>query len=191
MHTQAKNERPYEAGAKPHPKQGSKRQAKRWKTLALSAVLAGGGWFAAVPAEQAHAQSFYQSAYAKTTTDKSQFTTKVVYLVNLERRKAGLKPLVVDARTAGASRVKAADMSNRGYFDHTSPTYGSPFNLLKLKQVSYRAAGENIALGQRSPEAVMQSWMKSAGHRSNILNPNFTSIGVGYYNGHWVQLFIG
>ena len=159
--------------------------------LALAFTFVLGSVYGMGPVQNADAQTAYQAAYAKTTTDKSKFTAKVVYLVNLERRKAGLKPLAIHAGTAKASRLKAMDMSKKGYFDHTSPTYGSPFNLLKLQKVAFRTAGENIAMGQRSPESVMLGWMNSEGHRSNILSPSFTSIGVGYYNGYWVQLFIG
>ncbi|WP_370866554.1 CAP domain-containing protein [Saccharibacillus sp. JS10] len=172
-----------------------RKSSVQWKkkvgTFALASILAVGGVYSVAPTDHSYAQTSYEAAYAKVTTDKSKFTAKVVYLVNSERRKAGLKPLNIHAATAKASRLKAIDMSKKNYFDHTSPTYGSPFNLLKLQKVSYRTAGENIAQGQRSPEKVMQDWMNSEGHRKNILNPNFTSIGVAYYNGYWVQLFIG
>ncbi|WP_425355456.1 CAP domain-containing protein [Saccharibacillus sacchari] len=165
--------------------------SRKLSLIAVASAFILSGVSGLAPAEHAQAQTAYEAAYAKTTADKSKFTAKVVYLVNLERRKAGLKPLTIHAGTAKASRLKAMDMSKKGYFDHTSPTYGSPFNLLKLQKVAFRTAGENIAMGQRSPESVMQGWMNSEGHRSNILNPSFTSIGVGYYNGYWVQLFIG
>lgn len=85
---------------------------------------------------------------------------------------------------------KAKDMYNNGYFDHNSPTYGSPFDMMKKYGISYRYAGENIAKGQRTPQEVMTAWMNSSGHRANILSPNFTTIGVAYYNGVWVQEFI-
>ncbi|OWA37186.1 hypothetical protein B9G55_03710 [Saccharibacillus sp. O16] len=167
------------------------KKKKRRAALALAAALTFGGAYLGVPLEQTAAQTPYQAAYAKTTTDKNQFTAKVIYLVNLERRQAGLKPLTLQANVSRAAQLKAADMSKKNYFDHQSPTYGSPFNLLSLQKIPYRAAGENIAQGQRSPESVMKAWMNSEGHRANILNPNFTSIGAGYFNGYWVQLFIG
>lgn len=173
------------------PEKTTNRKKMKWGVAALCAVFALGGAYTVVPAEQVQAKAAYQTAYVKATTDKQQFMTKVVYLVNLERRKAGLRPLTVDAKTSGASRLKATDMSKNRYFNHTSPTYGSPFNLLKLQKISYRAAGENIAMGHLSPESVMKGWMNSEGHRRNILNPNFKSIGVAYYNGYWVQLFVG
>ena len=87
-------------------------------------------------------------------------------------------------------------MINKGYFDHTSPTYGSPFDMMQQFGISYRSAGENIAMGQRTPQEVMNSWMNSSGHRANILNSSFTTLGVGIAkdaNGtiYWTQMFIG
>lgn len=124
------------------------------------------------------------------TTEQSDFAAQVVKLVNEERAKSGLKPLTVHDRLTTMAVDKAKDMSNNNYFSHTSPTHGSPFDMMKAYGISYRYAGENIAMGQRSPEEVMKSWMNSQGHRENILSPNFTMIGVGYYNGYWVQEFI-
>ena len=79
------------------------------------------------------------------------------------------------------------------YFSHTSPTYGTPFQMMKNFGITYRTAGENIARGQISPKAVVDAWMNSSGHRANILNSSFTHIGVGYAeNGrYWTQMFIG
>ncbi|MUG65985.1 serine protease [Paenibacillus campinasensis] len=124
------------------------------------------------------------------TTDQSSFAAQVVKLVNDERAKAGLSPLTVHDRLTTMAVDKAKDMSDNNYFSHTSPTHGSPFDMMKAYGISYRYAGENIAMGQRSAEEVMNAWMNSQGHRENILSPNFTMIGVGYYNGYWVQEFI-
>lgn len=87
-------------------------------------------------------------------------------------------------------------MINENYFSHTSPIYGSPFDMLKSFKISYQAAGENIAKGQKTPQEVVTGWMNSEGHRKNILNPSYTELGVGYAtssNGtaHWTQIFIG
>ncbi|MBC7325576.1 MAG: sporulation protein [Moorella sp. (in: Bacteria)] len=126
----------------------------------------------------------------------NEFEQKVVELVNAERAKAGLKPLTADSRLARVARLKAEDMRDKNYFGHDSPTYGSFFNMLQKYGITYRTAGENIAAGYRTPEAVVAAWMASPGHRSNILNPSFTAIGVGYakggsYSNYWVQEFIG
>ena len=101
-------------------------------------------------------------------------------LVNQERSKAGLKPLAMDWELQRTARTKACDMSQKGYFSHTSPTYGSPFDMMRQFGISYKTAGENIAQGQRTPQEVMKSWMNSQGHRENILKPEYTHIGVGY-----------
>jgi uncharacterized YkwD family protein len=110
--------------------------------------------------------------------------------VNQERAKAGLNALVSDGPLSDMAMAKAKDMYNNHYFDHTSPTYGSPFNMMTTFGIRYSYAGENIAMGQRSPQEVMTSWMNSPGHRQNILSPNYKKIGVAYYNGEWVQEFI-
>ena len=84
-------------------------------------------------------------------------------------------------------------MVDQNYFSHTSPTYGTPFQMLTSFGVSYRTAGENIAYGQRTPREVVTAWMNSPGHRANILNASYTQIGVGYVasGNYWTQLFIG
>ncbi|SDC25490.1 uncharacterized protein, YkwD family [Paenibacillus sp. UNCCL117] len=124
------------------------------------------------------------------TASSSAYAEQVVALVNTERAKAGLSPLASNAPLTVMALDKAKDMYTNQYFDHTSPTYGSPFDMMKAYGISYTYAGENIAKGQRTPEEVMNAWMNSQGHRQNILSPNFTQIGVAYYNGEWVQEFI-
>lgn len=118
----------------------------------------------------------------------------VIQLCNQERAKHGLQPLSPDWQVSRVARHKSTDMRDKNYFSHTSPTYGSPFDMLKAYNISYRAAGENIAKGQRSAQQVVQSWMNSSGHRQNILSPNYTHIGVGYADGgtgpYWTQMFI-
>ncbi|MDG0790759.1 CAP domain-containing protein [Cohnella ginsengisoli] len=131
------------------------------------------------------------SAGSGTSVQKSGFAAQVVNLVNQERAKAGLSALKTDAKLTTVADAKAKDMYNNNYFDHTSPTYGSPFDMMKQFGVTYSYAGENIAMGQQSPTEVMTAWMNSAGHKANILNANFKSIGVAYYNGEWVQEFTG
>jgi uncharacterized YkwD family protein len=124
------------------------------------------------------------------TTTQSTFANQVVNLVNQERAKAGLNALTSNSALSAMALDKAKDMYNRNYFDHNSPTYGSPFNMMQSYGIKYSYAGENIAKGQRSPQEVMTAWMNSAGHRQNILNSHYTKIGVAYYNGEWVQEFI-
>ncbi|MBM7601977.1 putative YkwD family protein [Virgibacillus halotolerans] len=125
--------------------------------------------------------------------DISQFEQEVVDLTNQEREKQGLDPLEVDAELSKVAREKSKDMATNNYFDHNSPTYGSPFDMMKQYGISYSTAGENIAKGQRTPAEVVDGWMNSEGHRENILNGSFTHIGVGYVEqgNHWTQQFIG
>ena len=119
---------------------------------------------------------------------------EVVVLVNAERSRQGLRPLEMDWQVARVARHKSDDMRDNRYFSHTSPIYGSPFDMLKKFNISYRTAGENIAKGQRTARDVVNAWMNSEGHRRNILNSNFTKIGVGYSVGggstYWTQIFI-
>jgi len=117
--------------------------------------------------------------------------SQVVTLVNQERAKLGLPALQTDALLNKVATEKARDMDVNNYFSHTSPTYGSPFDMMRTYGVKYMYAGENIASGQRTAAQVMNDWMNSPGHRANIVNQNFTKIGVGYVNGKWVQMFIG
>lgn len=121
---------------------------------------------------------------------------QVASLTNSERNAAGLGNLTLDAQLSKLARLKAEDMAKNGYFSHTSPTYGSAFDMMKSYGVSYRTAGENIARGQKTAESVMNGWMNSSGHRANILGSGYTHIGVGYAedsrgNTYWVQIFKG
>ena len=128
-----------------------------------------------------------------TDTSVTAYEKEVVRLVNVERAKKGLNALTYDWQLARVARYKSQDMKDRGYFSHTSPVYGSPFQMMKSFGITYKTAGENIARGQATPQAVVDAWMSSQGHRANILNSSFTHIGVGYVpNGrYWTQMFIG
>lgn len=134
-----------------------------------------------------------QPTTAQTTSTLSAYEQKVVDLTNQERAKNGLPALKVDLTLSKMAREKSRDMSANGYFSHTSPTYGSPFDMMKKYGISYHYAGENIAMGQRTPEEVVKAWMNSEGHRKNILSSNFNYIGVGYVSqgNYWTQEFIG
>ncbi|EDL66056.1 CAP domain-containing protein [Bacillus sp. SG-1] len=123
----------------------------------------------------------------------SQFERQVVELTNEERAKNGLSALKIDTELSNVAREKSNDMQAKNYFSHTSPTYGSPFDMMNQFGIDYRTAGENIAMGQRTPEEVVNAWMNSEGHRKNILSSNFTHIGVGHDadGNYWTQMFIG
>lgn len=121
------------------------------------------------------------------------YESEVVRLVNEARKQNGLSPLTTNWELSRVARYKSQDMVDKRYFSHTSPTYGSPFDMMKAFGISYRTAGENIAYGQRTPQEVVNAWMNSPGHRANILNGSFTQIGVGYVaaGNYWTQMFIG
>ncbi len=121
------------------------------------------------------------------------YEQEVIRLTNIERAKYGLKPLTEDWELSRVARYKSQDMHDRRYFDHNSPTYGTPFQMMKSFGLTYRSAGENIAMGYRTPQSVVTGWMNSSGHRANILNSSYTKIGVGYVadGNYWTQQFIG
>lgn len=132
----------------------------------------------------------------ETTTQavNNSYAQQILDLVNKERTKAGLKPLTLNSQVSQAAQIKSEDMMKNGYFSHTSPTYGTPFALMQRLGIKYNYAGENIAKGQKTPEAVVDAWMNSEGHRKNILNGSFKEMGIGYAKGgstYWVQMFIG
>ena len=103
-------------------------------------------------------------------------------LVNKERVANGLKPLEIDMRLVKTARLKSADMVKLGYFDHQSPTYGSPFDMMKQFGISYSYAGENLA-GAPDVNTAHVNLMNSMGHRENILRPEFTKVGIGVVEG--------
>lgn len=119
----------------------------------------------------------------------------MVNLLNQERVRNGMAALQVDARLVNVARMKAQDMLTRGYFDHTSPTYGSPFDMMRAAGITYRTAGENLA-GATDAQTAHTALMNSPGHRANILNSSFTAVGVGAVSGSqygmlFAQEFIG
>lgn len=129
------------------------------------------------------------------TTNLTSDEWDVFNLINQQRSQNGLSPLKIDYEVQRVARIKAQDMVNNNYFSHTSPTYGSPFNMLNNFKVSYRTAGENIA-GNSSNSAAVTAWMNSSGHKANILNSSFNYTGIGVINGSkygkiYVQMFIG
>lgn len=124
-------------------------------------------------------------------TSQGDFASQVVALVNAERAKQGLSALTIDTKVQQAALMRAKESAQS--FSHTRPNGSSFSTALTEAGVSYRTAGENIAYGQSTPQQVMNAWMNSSGHRANILNANYTTIGVGYtvINGtaYWAQLF--
>lgn len=120
---------------------------------------------------------------------------EVFDLINKQRTNNGLPALQNDSEVQRIARIKAQDMVNNNYFSHNSPTYGSPFDMMKSFKVSYKTAGENIAANSSNSSAVT-AWMNSSGHKANILNSSFNYTGIGVvssprYGKMYVQMFIG
>lgn len=131
----------------------------------------------------------------QTSTSMNSDEKEVFNLINQQRTNNGLQDLKVDEELQRVARIKAEDMVANNYFSHTSPTYGSPFDMLKNFKISYKTAGENIAANSSNSGAV-NSWMNSSGHKANILNSNFNYTGIGVVNSSkygkiFVQMFIG
>ena len=130
-----------------------------------------------------------------TSTSMNSDEKEVFDLINKQRTQNGLSPLKENSELQRVARIKAQDMVNNNYFSHTSPTYGSPFDMMKSFKISYNTAGENIA-GNTSNSAAVTAWMNSPGHKANILNGNFNQTGIGVVKGSkygkiYVQMFIG
>ena len=119
----------------------------------------------------------------------SSLERRVVDLVNAERAAYGLAPLTLRTDLSDGARLKSQDMRDNRYFDHNSPTYGTPFEMMQSLGITYSAAAENIAMGYSTAEAVVTGWMNSAGHRATILSDKYTYIGVGHVDGYWTQWF--
>jgi uncharacterized YkwD family protein len=129
------------------------------------------------------------------TQGLTQDEQQMLNLVNTERAKNGLAPLQADMELVRLARMKSADMIAKNYFSHTSPTYGSPFDMMNSAGIAYRTAGENLA-GAGSVTSAHTNLMNSSGHRANILNSAFTHIGIGIVDGGpygkmFTQMFIG
>lgn len=130
------------------------------------------------------------NSYAMNSDEKEVFN-----LINRQRTNNGLQALKIDNEVQKVARIKAEDMVSNNYFSHNSPTYGTPFDMLKSFKISYKTAGENIAANSNNTAAV-NAWMNSSGHKANILNSNFNYTGIGVvtskkYGKMFVQMFIG
>ncbi|MFJ4872379.1 CAP domain-containing protein [Streptomyces sp. NPDC088757] len=133
-----------------------------------------------------------KAAPASTANRNDAAEAEVLRLVNAERATVGCTPVTADARLVSLAGAFSADMAARGFFDHTDPDGDTPWARAQKAGVS-TLAGENIARGQADAAAVMESWMNSDGHRANILNCDFKTMGVGVYFGDggpwWTQDF--
>ncbi len=141
-------------------------------------------------------EGIYSGEVTKSYTikpDVAALEAEVIRLVNAERAKYNLRALSQNKKLTELARKKAQEMHDKNYFSHTSPTYGSPFDMLDAAGVWWSSAAENIAYGSSTAQGVVDQWMNSQGHRDNILDSSYSEIGVGYCpdGDYWVQLFVG
>ncbi|WP_100399006.1 CAP domain-containing protein [Bacillus sp. FJAT-44742] len=129
---------------------------------------------------------------AQQEPEAENIREEVIRLTNQEREQNGLNSLEQHGQLMDAAQAKSEDMAEQNYFSHTSPTYGTPFEMIEDFGINYQSASENIAAGQQSAEQVVRNWMESEGHRRNILDANVTHIGIGFEDdgNYWTQLFI-
>lgn len=165
-----------------------KQRWKRWMSLLLAGVML---TFVLTGCSGSGGQGSGSSG----DSGSSGYEAEVVRLVNKIRAQEGLSPLATTSALSAAAGQRAEELVSR--YAHERPDGTDCFTVLREFGVSYRAAGENIAAGYPTPEAVVTGWMNSPGHRANILNPGFKAIGVGHvsgqgsYGSYWVQLFVG
>lgn len=114
---------------------------------------------------------------------------EMVGYINQAREQSGLQPLAIDIDLSYVAKIKSKDMKDNNYFSHTSPTYGSPFDMMDKFGIGYKSAAENIAINSSVINA-HNAFMNSEGHRNNILNPKMTHVGIGIFEGYYTQMFI-
>ena len=119
----------------------------------------------------------------------NQFASQVVQLTNQFRSQYGLRPLSWNSQLGTAAQNHALDMARMRRMSHSGSDGSQVGNRVQRVRYPFRQVGENVAHNQKTAKEVLSSWMRSPGHRENILNPNFSEIGVGYYNGYWTQVF--
>jgi len=137
----------------------------------------------------------YPYTYETKVFNQDEFEAEMLHYINEARQKEGLALLKKAPQLVEVARLKSHDMIKNNYFSHTSPTYGSPFDMMKQFGISYRTAGENLA-GAYSVKAAHEALMNSPTHKKNILNPSFTHIGIGIVKGGpygimFTQMFVG
>lgn len=137
---------------------------------------------------------FISIVFSISSFSVEKYQKDILKYVNRERKSADLKPLKLNKKLNSIAVIKAKDMAAEKKLSHTSRKFGTTFNLLKKKGIKFGAAAENIARGHNTPEFVMERWMKSSGHRKNILGREYDEIGIGRAADnegklYWVQIF--
>ena len=120
---------------------------------------------------------------------------ELLSLINEERKKNNLPNFQINEELQNVARLKAEDLVQNNYFSHVSPTYGTPFEMLKANSIKYKTASENIA-GNSSLSGAIESWLSSESHRKNILSNDYNYTGIAVvdsiaYGKIIVELFVG
>ena len=142
-------------------------------------------------ATAASSQEIVSQANALSAANIAYYS-EILELVNNIRAEAGVSPLTLDTTLCQAATVRAIEMDNTGVFSHTRPDGTDCWSVFKLYGITYRTCGENIAMGQRTPAQVVESWRNSPGHYANMVKAGFGKLGVGMSNSnriYWVQMF--
>ena len=183
-----------EEAAKAAAEEEARAQEEAEKAAAEAAKAQEEAEKAAAEAAKAQEEAEKAAAQAEKQASVSEYATEVTNIVNQYRTEAGLAPLNLSPSLCEAAEVRAAELLSS--FSHTRPNGQECFSALDGLGIPYGYAGENIAAGQKSPSEVMNSWINSPGHKKNIMNPNFTNIGIAcYYDAsapysyYWVQVF--
>lgn len=146
-------------------------------------------------ASQASANVDQTAEEAVLPSDVSEDEQTLLGLINKARKDVKVEEVALDKKLLTTARQKAKDMADNNYFSHESPTFGSPFDMMRQNGITFKTAGENIA-GNQTVEGAFKAWMKSEGHKKNILNSSFNYVGIGIvdsdtYGKILVQQFIG
>ena len=164
-----------------------------WNGMAARGLISDGLWYYNMDTNDGHYLGRFKAAGVAAS---DTYQLQVLDLVNQERLSRNIAPLKVNAQVQQAAQVRANEIYT--LFSHTRPDGRSCFTALNEAGISDVTAGENIAAGYRTPEEVMDGWMNSPGHRANILDSDYTEMGIGYYYNpsgtygtYWVQMFIG
>ena len=146
-----------------------------------------------VGSRQVASPSVTPSAEPEKAQREESMAEQVLRAVNRYRASYGAGALKLNARLSALCDKKCADMREKHYFAHQSPTYGSAFDMMRAEEISYRYAGENLAMGYHDAESVVRAWMNSEGHRKNLLNGNYREMGLAYLadGGYFAQMFVG
>ena len=127
--------------------------------------------------------SFAFGLNTKAVNYSSEVTEEMITATNAERIALGLKPLVVNVTLNEVAELKVQDMVKNGYFAHVSPTGVTPWSFFKIAGYNYRYAGENLAANFKNYQNILPAWMKSPSHKSNIVDPHYTEIGMATMEG--------